>query len=534
VDKCLKRDRDDRSSTSCPGKLHQETGPLASSTINYAYDALGRLASRAVAGEGAETFVYDAIGRLVTHASDLGSFAFSYLGQTGQITSRQLAGSTLATSWSYLTAYGDRRLAGINNVGLSTSQYSTYSYTTTPENLIAAIAETSDTATVYPTTGMQTASYNNVNALTNLSGQPFTYDANGNLLSDGTRNYSWDAESRLVGITYPGQTGKATAFAYDGLGRRSAITSTPAGGIAVATSYIWCGVRLCQARNANNAVTREHYAEGELVPGSSAQPYYYGPDQLGTVRRAFESTSSAPAYAYDPYGNPLQTTAPVTDFNYAGTFYNADSGLYLTMYRVYNPATGRWLSRDPFGEGSDPARNLYRYVDGNPVNLRDPSGEFVPLIVLLPAIGGVLGGLADVATAGPCDSLLAAFGRGFVAGASGTLTGIGTLALTGNPWVAGAAAGTASQAVDQAISGDWNIKNAVVGAFGGGLAGGVLAKLLPTVGRLPSLVIPRNMQNFGPNSLRMLGQEAGGDIATGSVEGLASSSGNLACTCRQR
>ncbi|HXQ68699.1 MAG TPA: RHS repeat-associated core domain-containing protein, partial [Alphaproteobacteria bacterium] len=280
-------------------------------------------------------------------------------------------------TWSYLTAYGDRRLAGIGNVGLSNGQFSTYSYTTTPENFIAAIAETSDSSTVYPVTGTQTASYNNVNALTNLSGQAFTYDANGNLLSDGARVYTWDAENRLVGMTYPGQTGKATAFTYDDLGRRTAITSTPTGGgSAVTTSYIWCGVRICQARNSSNAVTREHYAEGELVPGSPAQPYYYGPDQLGSVRRAFESTSSAPAFSYDPYGNPLQATAPVTDFVYAGMFYNADSGLYLTQYRAYNPAIGRWLSRDPVGEGSDPADNLYAYVGNDPLNAVDPDGLF--------------------------------------------------------------------------------------------------------------------------------------------------------------
>jgi RHS repeat-associated protein len=68
------------------------------------------------------------------------------------------------------------------------------------------------------------------------------------------------------------------------------------------------------------------------------------------VRRVFASTSSAPAYSYDPYGNALQGTAPLTDFNYAGMFYNADSGLYLTQYRAYDPVSGRWLSRDPLGE----------------------------------------------------------------------------------------------------------------------------------------------------------------------------------------
>jgi|UPI000566943F hypothetical protein len=31
-------------------------------------------------------------------------------------------------------------------------------------------------------------------------------------------------------------------------------------------------------------------------------------DQIGSVRRVFASTSSAPAYDYDPFGVPLQAT----------------------------------------------------------------------------------------------------------------------------------------------------------------------------------------------------------------------------------
>jgi RHS repeat-associated protein len=387
-------------------QLQQESSPLANSAIAYAYDELGRLASRTVAGQGAETFAYDAIGRMIAHASDLGSFTLSYLGQTGQLTSRTLAGSTLATIWSYLPNSGDRRLSGIDNTGLAAGQYSNYTFTTTPENLISGITESSDVSAVYPASGTQTASYNNLNQLTDLSGQALTFDADGNLTSDGQRTYSWDAENRLVGIAYPGQPGKATAFTYDGLGRRVSIASTPAGGgSAVTTSYLWCGSDICQARNSSNTPIRGYYDEGEYVPGSPAQPYYYGVDQIGSVRRAFASTSSAPAYTYDPYGVPLQSTAPVTDFVYGGMFYNADSGLYLTRYRAYDPVAGRWLSRDRAGEKTDPTGNLYAYVGGNPLGQVDPLGTN-PLVgaiggaeigtLILPGLGTVIGGAVGV------------------------------------------------------------------------------------------------------------------------------------------
>jgi RHS repeat-associated protein len=378
-------------------QLQQESSPLTNSSITYAYDELGRPASRTVAGAGSETLGYDAIGRLISHASDLGSFTISYLGQTQQIAQRQLlpVSANLATTWSYLANSGDRRLVGINAVGLSTSQYSTFQYTTTPENFITGITETSDSPITYPSPAAQTANYNNLNQVASLSSQAFSYDADGNLLSDGARTYTWDAENRLVGIAYPGQSGKATAFAYDGLSRRTAITSTPAGGgSAVATSYVWCGTKICQARSASDVPTREYFSEGEFVPGSSPQPYYYGPDQIGSVRRVFASASTAPAYKYDPYGNALQSTARLTDFNYAGMFYNGDSGLYLTQYRAYDPVSSRWLSRDPIGEIGDPSANLYRYVNGNPISLNDPDGRFG---FAGAAIGAAAFGLGDLA-----------------------------------------------------------------------------------------------------------------------------------------
>lgn len=387
-------------------QLQQESGPLSNSTIAYAYDQLGRLASRTVSGAGTESYGFDALNRLTSHTSDLGAFTLSYLGQTSQITQRQLANSTLSTAWSYLPNSGDRRLAGINNIGLTAGQFSTYGYSTTSENFISAISETSDSASVYPTTLTQTASYNNLNELTNLSGQTLTFDANGNLLSDGQRNYRWDAENRLIAITYPGQTGKQTAFAFDGLSRRTAITSTPSGGSATSTSYIWCGSRICQARNASNAPTRSYYPEGEFVAGTLA--YYYGSDQVGSVRRVFASATSAPAYSYAPYGSALQSTAPVTDFNYAGMFFSADSGLSLTRFRAYDSVAGRWLSRDPDGERSDTVSNLYPYVGGNPLSYRDRQGANPGILYGAEAggivagppgavVGAIIGGLAGAA-----------------------------------------------------------------------------------------------------------------------------------------
>ncbi|PKR89714.1 hypothetical protein CXZ10_07390 [Pleomorphomonas diazotrophica] len=394
------------------------SGPACTYSIAYGYDALGRLNARTVSGSGAETFAYDALGRLSEHDSDLGAFTLSYLGETGQPVLRKLggAGATLQTAWSYLPNSGDRRLASIGNTGLTSGQYSNFAFDTTPENQITGITETSDAPAVYPAAGTQTATYNALNQLTDLSGQAFTYDANGNLTSDGTRNYTWDADNRLIGIAYPTTPGKATSFAYDGLGRRTTISHTPAGGgAAVATTYVWCGDRPCQARDASNQPQRAYYTEGERLLGGSPASLFYGVDQLGSVRRVFASPTNAPAYGYDPYGVPLQTTAPLIDFGYAGLFNEPDSGLGLATYRAYDPRVGRWISRDPIEErGSKPANykglsgfnepyensyaentnndvNLYLYANANPIGNVDPDGRAV--IFLGPGGGGRICGV---------------------------------------------------------------------------------------------------------------------------------------------
>jgi hypothetical protein len=48
--------------------------------------------------------------------------------------------------------------------------------------------------------------------------------------------------------------------------------------------------------------------------------------------------------------------------------------------RDYDPQTGRWTAKDPLGFGAGDT-NLYGYVLSDPVNLTDPNGQFVTLLL---------------------------------------------------------------------------------------------------------------------------------------------------------
>jgi RHS repeat-associated protein len=75
-------------------------------------------------------------------------------------------------------------------------------------------------------------------------------------------------------------------------------------------------------------------------------------------------------YAYGPFGEVIRATGPMAKANpcrFSSKYQDDETDLLYYGYRYYNSSTGRWLARDPMGEGG--AKNLYAvggndYVDG--------------------------------------------------------------------------------------------------------------------------------------------------------------------------
>lgn len=396
-------------------KISSVTSPYTNGTISLTYDADGRLSDRTIPG-GNETFGYDTINRLNSHVTPLGSFTLGYLGESDQLTSQSVTNGsvTVSTGWGYDTNTNDRRLISITNSGVTRSytmsylngttqnpydiqkitdtaatghpwatQSRNYTYdlidrlltasSTTPGNDTYAYDKL-DNATTYNIPGTSTSpTYNGFNQIHTWGTKTYAYDANGNLTSgDGVKTYKYDAENRLIEIDYIGTSNKSV-FMYDGIGHRISDAETVSG-TTTTTYYLWCSSTICQTRNSSQTVVRRDLPEGEYNV-STSQKLIYMPDKLGSVRDVIDGTTGSLVASYDfmPYGAVARSNVTNgADFQYAGLFAHAQSGLNLAALRALDGTTGRWTNRDPIKESG--GVNLYGFVGANPVMRLDPTG----------------------------------------------------------------------------------------------------------------------------------------------------------------
>jgi hypothetical protein len=127
------------------------------------------------------------------------------------------------------------------------------------------------------------------------------YDANGNMTSDGTHSYSWDARNRLTLI----DNGSTASFGYDLSGRRNSKSI-----LGTTTSFTYDGANIVQeiigGTNTANSLTGGIDEVFQRTDSSGARSFLT--DGLGSTFGLTDGTGTIQtSYAFDPFGNTSST-----------------------------------------------------------------------------------------------------------------------------------------------------------------------------------------------------------------------------------
>ena len=226
----------------------------------------------------------------------------------------------------------------------------------------------------------------------------FTHDAEGNLLSDGRWNNTWDGENRLIRKetipTVPAAAKRKLEFAYDAEGRRIRKQVFTWNGstwvLQKDIRFLYDGWNLIAELDAANTMLRNFVWGLDLsrspqgaggVGGllaihegtESHLPAYDGNGNVMALVKASDQSISA-RYEYGPFGETLvvEENGVSNPFRFSTKYLDSETGLYYYGYRYYDPSTGRWLNKDPIEERG--GVNLYGFVGNDGVNRLDYLG----------------------------------------------------------------------------------------------------------------------------------------------------------------
>jgi RHS repeat-associated protein len=332
-------------------------------TTTYAYDPASNLGTVTYPNGLLSSFSYDSLNRLTSLVTPISGYSYQ-LGPTGnRAQAVEINGRTI--NWSYDGIY---RLTNESIASDPSGKNGAIAY-----NLDPVGNRLSDSSTLSDISS-GSATFDADDRLSTES-----YDGDGNTVSSGGKSFAYDSENHLTSMN-----SGAVTLVYDGDGNRVAKT---VGGVT--TRYLVddlnpTGYPQVVEEVVSGAVTREYtyglqrIDENQIISGTWS-PSFYGYDGAGSVRQLTNIAGAVTdTYEYDAWGNKINSTGTTpNNYLYRAEQYDSDLGLYYLRARYYNPATGRFLSRDPEdGKPVDPASlHKYLYAGGDPVNMFDPTGR---------------------------------------------------------------------------------------------------------------------------------------------------------------
>lgn len=225
-----------------------------------------------------------------------------------------------------------------------------------------------------------TSGFNDVNK----TGDDYTYDANGNMITDKNKNITAIAYNQLnlpKKITF-GTTGSIEYF-YNAAGVKVQKIVSETGKTAITTDY------LGGFQYKDNVLEFFPTAEGYVKNTAGALSYVFQyKDHLGNVRVSYAKNPTTQVLEiieennYYPFGLKHKGyndyAANANKYKYNGKELQDELGLNFYDFgaRNYDPALGRWMNMDALAEvyvGISP----YAYTLNNPVLFIDPDGNYV-------------------------------------------------------------------------------------------------------------------------------------------------------------
>jgi RHS repeat-associated protein len=364
---------------------HKLSGGATLSKFDYTYDRVGNILSWQQQVDTAAptqwTYTYDLADQLASafkKTTDptptlLARFQYSY-DQAANRTSEQIGDSLSGVTVNALNRLVSQQPSGQLHVSGSLSEPGTVTVNgqgavVDASNGFAArvpVQSAANALTVVATDSSGNSRTQIYDVDSTGATKSFSYDANGNMTSDGSRTFEWDAENRLVAVIIGTHRSE---FTYDGQSRRVRIVEKDSGVTIRDASMFWTNRELIEERLTTGEINR-FLPDGEQRNGTA---HYRTKDLLGNIREVTSSTGSVvERNDYDPYGRIVGVGTASSRFGLTGHDFHQPSGLYLTLHRAYDPELARWLSEDPtrFSDGL----NLYNYVRNQPTTMWDPFG----------------------------------------------------------------------------------------------------------------------------------------------------------------
>ena len=371
-------------------------------TVSYTYDANGNKKTETLANGVVSTYTYNNANKITkienkSGNTDISTYEYSYyLDGSDACKVRTENGIIESTSYEY---DGLKRLTEESvAVGSNTTDTYTYEYDDYGNRSKMTASGTENYTTVYSysdSNGNYTAllqketktveaEENPLDLTSNVKYTVYTYDANGNQITktaDGkTETNTYNGLNQLIGFT-DGETTASYAYNVSGLRYEKIVNGQTINHVWDGSQQIVADIVDSQFYEASCYIRGTNLvAKYNFFNGAKSEYIYYTQNAHGDVVNLTDAEGNVTkTYTYDAFGVEKNIDSSDTNaFRYCGEYYDTETGTIYLRARYYNPAIGRFISRDSYaGKASDPlSLNLYTYCHNNPIFNFDPSGHF--------------------------------------------------------------------------------------------------------------------------------------------------------------